>query len=125
MLNYGYAVLRGAVARALVAAGLLPAIGLHHASQLNAFNLADDMIEPFRPFLDLLVWRHSGGGQRPTDGMSLADRQKLVEVLLQPVRVGKDTVTVLVATEMAAAGLVRALEGASPKFLSLPGIVPP
>jgi CRISPR-associated protein Cas1 len=55
MLNYGYAVMRGAVARALVAAGLLPAIGLHHTSALNPFNLADDILEPFRPIIDLMV----------------------------------------------------------------------
>ena len=50
LLNYGYAVLRAGIARSLVAYGLLPSIGLHHASVTNAFNLADDLIEPFRPF---------------------------------------------------------------------------
>src|SRR5690606_36339920 len=54
-LNYGYAVLRGAIARGLVAHGLLPSIGLHHASEQNAFNLADDIIDPFRPIVDLFV----------------------------------------------------------------------
>lgn len=48
-LNYGYAILRGTIARGLVAHGLLPSIGLFHASEQNAFNLADDLIEPFRP----------------------------------------------------------------------------
>ena len=52
-LNYGYAILRAAIARSLVAYGFLPAFGLHHRSQLNAFNLADDFIEPFRPIIDL------------------------------------------------------------------------
>lgn len=51
LLNYGYAVVRAAVARGLVAAGLLPAFGIGHASGSNAFNLADDMVEPFRPLL--------------------------------------------------------------------------
>lgn len=125
MLNYGYAVLRGAVARALVAVGLLPAIGVHHASQLNAFNLADDFIEPFRPILDLAVWKLAGNGQRPADGLTLVERQALAGVLLSPTRVGKETVTVLVATEMAAAGLVRALEGRSAKLLALPEILAP
>ena len=49
LLNYGYAVARSAIGRALVANGLLPAFGLHHASVTNAFNLADDLLEPFRP----------------------------------------------------------------------------
>ncbi|MCH9852089.1 MAG: type II CRISPR-associated endonuclease Cas1 [Alphaproteobacteria bacterium] len=54
-LNYGYAILRGSVARAVVAAGLLPAFGLHHANKLNPFCLVDDVIEPFRPLIDRLV----------------------------------------------------------------------
>lgn len=55
LLNYGYAVLRAATARALVAAGLYPALGLHHTNQANAFVLADDMMEPFRPLVDAHV----------------------------------------------------------------------
>ncbi len=56
-LNYGYAVLRGCIARHLAVYGFLPALGLHHRSTLNAFNLADDLIEPFRPVADLLTAR--------------------------------------------------------------------
>lgn len=54
-LNYGYAILRGAMARSLAVYGFLPALGLHHRSSLNSFNLADDLMEPFRPVVDLLV----------------------------------------------------------------------
>ena len=54
-LNYGYAILRGAIARSVVAHGLQPFIGLHHINQLNNFNLVDDLIEPFRPVVDLYV----------------------------------------------------------------------
>ena len=54
-LNYGYAILRGSLARNLVLHGLEPAIGLHHCSQLNQFNLADDLLEPYRPLVDLFV----------------------------------------------------------------------
>ena len=56
-LNYGYAILRGAVARTLATYGFLPSLGLHHRSSLNPFNLADDLMEPFRPLIDLLVIR--------------------------------------------------------------------
>jgi len=56
-LNYGYAVIRAAIARAIVAAGLLPAIGIHHRSRSNAFCLADDLIEPLRPLVDARVRR--------------------------------------------------------------------
>lgn len=54
-LNYGYAILRGCIARYLSVYGFLPSVGLHHRSTLNAFNLADDLIEPFRPVADLMV----------------------------------------------------------------------
>lgn len=54
-LNYGYAIMRAAIARSLVGYGFLPAFGLHHRSELNAFNLADDLIEPYRIFIDAKV----------------------------------------------------------------------
>ena len=54
-LNYVYAILRGTIARAISVYGFEPSIGLNHASSLNAFNLADDLIEPFRPVGDLLA----------------------------------------------------------------------
>jgi CRISPR-associated protein Cas1 len=54
-MNYGYAVIRGGIARNLVMHGLEPCIGIHHHSELNNFNLADDMIEPYRPLVDLMV----------------------------------------------------------------------
>ena len=57
LLNYGYTVLRAATARAIVAAGLHPGIALHHANQGNAMRLADDLMEPFRPLIDLRVWQ--------------------------------------------------------------------
>ena len=59
-LNYGYAILRGCTARALAVYGFLPAFGLHHRSTLNPFNLADDLMEPFRPLVDLLVFQNMG-----------------------------------------------------------------
>lgn len=57
-LNYGYAILRGCMARTLTVYGFLPAFGVHHRSELNAFNLADDFMEPFRPLVDVLVCQH-------------------------------------------------------------------
>lgn len=54
-LNYGYSIIRGAIARSIVSYGYMPAIGIHHKSELNNYNLADDFIEPFRPIVDLWV----------------------------------------------------------------------
>jgi len=55
LLNYGYAILRAVVARALVGSGLLPTLGIHHRNKYNAYCLADDIMEPYRPFVDKLV----------------------------------------------------------------------
>ena len=63
LLNYGYAILRGATARAIVSTGLYPAIGIHHSNQGNSFVLADDLMEPFRPLVDKAVydiWKNHG-----------------------------------------------------------------
>jgi len=63
LLNYGYTVARAATARAVVAAGLHPSIGLHHSHDENAMRLVDDLMEPFRPLVDLQVWRLVQSGQ--------------------------------------------------------------
>lgn len=55
LLNYGYTILRASVARAIVGSGMLPALGIHHRNRSNAFPLADDLMEPFRPFVDEVV----------------------------------------------------------------------
>lgn len=56
LLNYGYAILRAVVARSLVASGLLPTLGIHHHNRYNAYCLADDIMEPYRPYVDQLVF---------------------------------------------------------------------
>ena len=56
LLNYGYAILRAVVARSLVVSGLLPTLGIHHHNRYNAYCLADDIMEPYRPYVDELVW---------------------------------------------------------------------
>ena len=56
LLNYGYAILRAVIARSLVASGLLPTLGIHHHNRYNAYCLADDIMEPYRPYVDQLVY---------------------------------------------------------------------
>ena len=56
LLNYGYAILRAIVARGLVSSGMLPTLGIHHHNRYNAYCLADDIMEPYRPYVDRLVW---------------------------------------------------------------------
>lgn len=120
LLNYGYAVVRSGVARSLVAAGLLPALGLKHASVTNAFNLADDVVEPFRPFVDVLAWRTCGEGRPSREDLSIEERRVMAGVLLVEAAMPAEAITLLVAAEKAAESMVRAIESASAEALELP-----
>lgn len=120
LLNYGYAVMRGAIARGLAAHGLLPAFGIHHDSAANPFNLADDLMEPFRPFVDLLAFETSGGLAARDDDLSLADRRAMAGILLRNALLGKERVSLLAAAELTAEGLARAFEKGTSALLSLP-----
>lgn len=119
MLNYGYAVVRAGVARGLVAAGLIPAFGLAHRGAANAFNLADDLFEPFRPFVDRLVFDSVGDAERNSE-LTVDDRRAMAGALLVNARTGDDRVTLLVAAEAAAQSLVRAFEDQKADRLVLP-----
>lgn len=82
LLNYAYALLRACVARELAARGFAPALGIHHRGPYNAFNLADDMMEAWRPFADLLVARHLEAGPAGDDAeLSPADKAALLGLL--------------------------------------------
>jgi len=124
LLNYGYAVARAGVARSLVASGLLPAFGLSHRSVTNAFNLADDIVEPFRPFVDALAWRTADNGKPSRADLAVVDRQVMVGVLLVEAWIGTDSVTLLTAADRAATSLVRAIEAKLPDVLELPALNP-
>ena len=124
LLNYGYAIVRSAVARALVAAGLLPAFGVNHASVTNAFNLADDMVEPFRPFVDRAVWNLTDRGRVAQGASTVGERRVLASILTEETGLGGDTVTLLVAADRVAESLVRAMEMASAPLLILPKLEP-
>lgn len=121
MLDYGYAVLRAGVARALVAAGLLPAFGIHHAGTQNAFNLADDLLEVLRPVADWAVFCMADGG-RPMEESELSRemRQQLVGVMTEPLVFDGEQLTVLPAIDRMVASLVRAFEGGGADALALP-----
>lgn len=118
-LDYGYAVLRGAIARGLVAHGLHPTVGLFHDSEQNAFNLADDLIEPFRPLVDLHVVKHAAS----TEGELIpTDKQALVALLNVDVAMPQGSMSALSAIEYAVESLVRVYEEDA-KELDLPGLI--
>lgn len=78
MLNYGYTVLRAAVARSLMGSGLLPAIGIFHKNRYNAFPLADDVMEPYRPFVDEIVFLLYANGEASLNKYSKSEILKLL-----------------------------------------------
>jgi CRISP-associated protein Cas1 len=118
-LNYGYAIFRGAIARGLVAHGFLPSLGLFHRSEQNAFNLADDVIEPFRAVVDLHVATH-----RPVDNnIDLLPQHKaaLVALLNVDIVMPRGTMSCLSAIEHAIESLARIYEPMD-KNLSTPAL---
>lgn len=119
-LDYGYAVLRGTIARGLVAHGMMPALGIFHASEQNAFNLADDLIEPFRPLVDLCVKQMQALG----DGLlAPAHKATLVNLLNVDVAMPRGTMSALSAIEHTVESLARVLDGGSAELLELPVLI--
>jgi CRISPR-associated protein Cas1 len=116
LLNYGYAVLRAALARAIVGAGLLPALGLHHANRSNAFCLADDLVEPVRPLVDAKVRILA---QSDCAELNPQTKEVLLGVLTADVQVGNQAGPLLVALHRLVASLVHCLEGTA-KRLEIP-----
>lgn len=119
LLNYGYTILRAAVARALIGSGLYPAFGVFHRNRYNAFPLADDVMEPYRPFVDEIVYHlYYDGAVSELDSQS---KGKLLRVLFSDVRMGKVTRPLENALSLTTASLLRMYKGEADK-LSLPMI---
>lgn len=120
MLDYGYAILRGSIARYLAMYGFEPSLGLFHHSELNNFNLADDMIEPFRPLVDLYAYHHVDAGEKE---MSPTVCHELVQLVSYDILSGNEVRAVNYAIERAVQSLVRACSEKD-QFLLLPELLP-
>ncbi|MCA3238308.1 MAG: type II CRISPR-associated endonuclease Cas1 [Curvibacter sp.] len=120
MLNYGYTVLRAAMARAVVAAGLHPTLGLHHSNESNAMRLVDDLMEPFRPVIDLKVWQL----QRKNEMDLTPDTKRaLVRTLYDDMQTDAGVTPVLVCAQKLATSLAQVYLGERDKLdLPLPGL---
>jgi CRISPR-associated protein Cas1 len=117
-LNYGYAVIRAAIARSLVAYGFLPAFGVHHRSEQNAFNLADDLIESYRPLVDAHVLK--SWPLEPERELSPKDKQQLVALLHRDITTSTARQTLLAAVDATVVSLSQWLEYASPAVFVMP-----
>ncbi len=120
LLNYGYMVMRAAVARALCSAGLLPALGIHHRNRYNAFCLADDLVEPFRGFVEKKV-QQICGEESDLSELTQGIKAKLLEVLYEEVRIGGFSGPLMVGLHRTGASLARCFAGEQ-KTLELPDL---
>jgi len=110
LLNYGYAVLRAVVARSLVASGLLPTLGIHHRNKYNAYCLADDVMEPYRPFVDRLVFEIVAENGA-IDEISQPIKTKLLGIPVLDVMVNGQRSPLMVAVGQTTASLYQCFAG--------------
>lgn len=120
MLNYGYTVLRAATARAVIAAGLHPTLGLHHSNAGNPMRLVDDLMEPFRPVIDLHVLQLQRLGEEQVTPDS---KRSLVRSLYEDMQSSSGTTPVMVCMQRLAVSLAQIYLGERDKLdLPLPGL---
>ena len=105
LLNYGYAIIRAAVARSVCGAGLHPTIGLFHTNQYNALCLADDLMEPFRPWVDYVVYQMASTNSEVT--INQQSKQALLGLMSEAVLYKKKTMPFMVALHYLMADLKR------------------
>lgn len=119
-LNYGYSIIRGAIARTVVSYGYIPSIGIHHKSELNNYNLIDDFIEPFRPVVDLWVKTNI----TPETEFDKYVRAELVNLLNVDVRIQGKLQSINNAINVMVASYTTAINQNDYKKLELPEILP-
>ncbi len=116
LLNYGYAILRAVVARSLVASGLLPTLGIHHHNKYNAYCLADDIMEPYRPYIDLLVTSITAKFGYPEELTTELKRELLVIPVLDVV-IGGQRSPLMTAVAQTTASLYKCFSGDARKIV--------
>ena len=120
LLNYGYTVLRATTARAVVAAGLHPTLGLHHSNQGNPMRLVDDLMEPFRPVIDLKVWQLFKQGEAH---VTPDTKRALVRTMYDDMQTNVGVTPLTICTQRLATSLAQIFIGEKDKLdLPLPGL---
>ena len=116
LLNYGYAILRAVVARGLVTSGLLPTLGIHHHNRYNAYCLADDIMEPYRPYVDELVFYLV----KTYKNIQELNKQLKTELLGIPaieVKIGRKRSPLMIAVSQTTASLYKCFSGESRRII--------
>ncbi len=115
LLNYGYAILRAIVARALVSSGLLPTLGIHHHNRYNAYCLADDIMEPYRPFVDQIVFDITDKGRIPEE-LTIEHKAELLRIPDMDVMIGGRMSPLMLAVAQTTASLYQCFDGSTRKI---------
>lgn len=110
LLNYGYAILRAIIARALVSSGLLPTLGIHHHNKYNAYCLADDIMEPYRPYVDEVVLNIIKEGFDITN-LSLEIKSRLLTIPVLDVVINDKRSPLMIAATQTTASLYKCFSG--------------
>ena len=110
LLNYGYAILRAATARALIGSGLLPTLGIHHHNKYDAYALADDIMEPYRPYIDDEVIEYTKTCEI-SEELPVDFKKKILNVLTRDVEIGKVTRPLMVALTITSSSLAKFFSG--------------
>ncbi len=110
LLNYGYAILRAVIARSLVGSGLLPTLGYHHRNKYNAYCLADDVMEPYRPFVDRLVFEVVKSGVDFSD-LNKEIKSKLLTIPVIDVEINGKKSPLMIAARQTTASLYQCYSG--------------
>lgn len=116
LLNYGYAILRAVVARSLVGSGLLPTLGIHHHNRYNAYCLADDVMEPYRPYVDKLVYDIISNGN-PCPQLTKEIKTQLLGIPVLDVDIGGHRSPLIIAATTTSSSLYKCFSGVSRKIL--------
>jgi CRISPR-associated protein Cas1 len=116
LLNYGYSIVRAMMARALVGAGLLPTLGIHHHSRYDAYCLADDIMEPYRPFVDMKVLEMWKKGDITSD-ISSEQKRKLLGVTTMDVNISGHRSPMMLAIQTTAQSVQKCFSGEARKII--------
>ncbi|MCL5028009.1 MAG: type II CRISPR-associated endonuclease Cas1 [Bacteroidetes bacterium] len=116
LLNYGYAILRAIVARSLVASGLLPTLGIHHHNKYNAYCLADDIMEPFRPYVDRIVYDIVDNGE-DFEELSTSIKKQLLEIPVIEIIIDGERSPLMVGMQRTTASLAKCFAGEARKII--------
>ena len=110
LLNYGYAILRAVVARGLVASGLLPTLGIHHRNKYNAYCLADDIMEPYRPFVDKIVCSLVNKNMDLYE-LTIEIKKELLQLPASEIIINNERSPLMVGLQKTTASLAKCFEG--------------